>query len=98
MPPRGRVHDRDGGTCLRSPRQLRLRLRATGSEPSLQRQRRASWHDDAILNRVPADAYPHLSELAALHVLQPDNDYGDEYGFGLDLILDSLEGARASSS
>ena len=25
------------------------------------------------------------------HVLQPGYDYGDEYEFGLDLILDGLE-------
>jgi AcrR family transcriptional regulator len=55
-------------------------------------------HDDTILERVPADAFPHLAELAALHVLQPDYRYGDEYGFGLDLILNSLERARVSAS
>jgi AcrR family transcriptional regulator len=38
-----------------------------------------------------ADAYPHLTELAVEHVLQPGYDYGDEYDFGLELILDGLE-------
>jgi hypothetical protein len=28
------------------------------------------------------------------HVLQPGYDWGDEYGYGLDLILDGLEKAR----
>lgn len=49
---------------------------------------------EAILARVPADEYPHLCELTRFHVLQPGYDYGNEYEFGLDLILDSLERAR----
>ncbi len=44
-----------------------------------------------ILRQLPADEYPHLIELAVEHVLQPGYDYGDEYEFGLDLILDGLE-------
>jgi AcrR family transcriptional regulator len=41
-----------------------------------------------------ADTYPHLTEIAVEHVLQPGYDYGNEYRFGLDLILDGLEKAR----
>ena len=44
-----------------------------------------------IMESFPADAYPHLTELALQHVLQPGYDYGDEYAFGLELILDGLE-------
>jgi AcrR family transcriptional regulator len=51
-----------------------------------------------ILARLPADEYPHLAELATFHLRQPGDDYGHEYEFGLDLILDSLERARATSS
>jgi AcrR family transcriptional regulator len=47
----------------------------------------------SIMADFPADAYPHLAELAVEHVLQPGYDYGDEYEFGLDLILDGLERA-----
>jgi AcrR family transcriptional regulator len=43
-----------------------------------------------------ADAYPHLAELATQHVLQPGYSYGDEYEFGLELILDGLQ--RAASA
>jgi AcrR family transcriptional regulator len=50
----------------------------------------------AIMAASPADAYPHLTELAVQHVLQPGYDYGDEFEFGLDLILDGLE--RSASS
>jgi AcrR family transcriptional regulator len=44
-----------------------------------------------IMDAFAADAYPHLTELAVEHVLQPGYDYGDEYAFGLELILDGLE-------
>jgi hypothetical protein len=45
---------------------------------------------NAMLARFPADEYPHLAELMVGHVLQPGYDYGNEYDFGLDLILDGL--------
>jgi AcrR family transcriptional regulator len=51
----------------------------------------------AILAQFPADEYPHLAELTAEHVLQPGYDYGNEFVFGLDLILDGLERARAAA-
>ncbi|MFC8276657.1 TetR/AcrR family transcriptional regulator [Streptomyces sp. NPDC057271] len=44
----------------------------------------------AILREMPADAYPHLAELATEHVLRPGYDYADEFAFGLTLILDAL--------
>jgi AcrR family transcriptional regulator len=49
---------------------------------------------EAILAQFPAEAYPHLAELTVQHVLQPGYDYGDEFEFGLDLVLDGLEKAR----
>ena len=49
---------------------------------------------EAILGQFPAEAYPHLAELTVQHVLQPGYDYGDEFEFGLDLVLDGLERAR----
>jgi AcrR family transcriptional regulator len=50
----------------------------------------------AIMAEFPADAYPHLTEMAIQHVLRPGYDYGDEYEFGLDLVLDGLERALAT--
>jgi AcrR family transcriptional regulator len=47
-----------------------------------------------FLDQFPADQFPHLAELTVKHVLQPGYDYGDEFEFGLDLILDGLERAR----
>ena len=49
---------------------------------------------EEILRQLPADAYPHLAELTREHVLAPGYDYAEEFGFGLDLILDGLERAR----
>jgi hypothetical protein len=48
-----------------------------------------------FLDQFPVAEYPHLAELTARHVLQPGYDYGNEFEFGLDLILDGLERARA---
>jgi hypothetical protein len=48
--------------------------------------------------RFPPGEYPHLTELTVEHVLQPGYDYGNEYQFGLGLILDGLERARDEGS
>jgi AcrR family transcriptional regulator len=47
----------------------------------------------AFLLQFPTKDYPRLAELTIEHVLQPGYDYGDEFEFGLDLILDGLERA-----
>ena len=47
----------------------------------------------SIMASFPAGDYPHLVELTVEHVLQPGYDYGEEFKFGLDLILDGLERA-----
>ncbi|MGI8807103.1 MAG: TetR/AcrR family transcriptional regulator C-terminal domain-containing protein [Acidimicrobiales bacterium] len=47
-----------------------------------------------ILAQFPRDEYPHLTEMAVEHVLRPGYDYGNEFEFGLDLILDGLERAE----
>ena len=43
--------------------------------------------------RMPPGEFPHLTELTAEHILRPGYDYGDEFEYGLDLVLDGL--ARA---
>jgi AcrR family transcriptional regulator len=43
--------------------------------------------------RMPAGEFPHLTELTLQHVLQPGYDYGHEFEYGLDLILDGLDRA-----
>lgn len=52
----------------------------------------------SILAQMPGDAYPHLTEIAVQHVMLPGYDYGDEYAFGLDLILDGLERALTATA
>jgi hypothetical protein len=49
-----------------------------------------------FLEQFPAAQFPHLAELTVEHVLRPGNDYGDEFGYGLELILDGLERARTA--
>jgi AcrR family transcriptional regulator len=49
---------------------------------------------EMMFKQFSADEYPHLTELTVEHVLQPGYDYGNEFEFGLDLILDGLERAR----
>jgi len=49
-----------------------------------------------MLGRFPVNEYPHLAELTTEHVMQPGYDYGNEFEFGLDLVLEGLE--RTSSS
>jgi AcrR family transcriptional regulator len=41
--------------------------------------------------------YPNLAEMITDHAMKPDYDYSDEFKFGLDLILDGLEGLRATA-
>ena len=50
-----------------------------------------------MMAQVPAEEYPHLTEFTVEHILQPGYDYGDEFGFGLDLILDGLEKTREAA-
>jgi len=43
-----------------------------------------------MMEHFPDGEYPHLVELATQHILQPGYDFGDEFDFGLNLILDAL--------
>lgn len=49
-----------------------------------------------ILEQLPTEELPYLAEMIADHVLQPGYDYAQEFGYGLDLILDGLEARRTS--
>jgi AcrR family transcriptional regulator len=46
---------------------------------------------EQILEQSPASAYPYLAEMAADIVMKPGYDYGDEFEYGLDVILDGLK-------
>jgi AcrR family transcriptional regulator len=47
-----------------------------------------------MLEPFPANEYPNLSEFITEHAMKPGYDYGNEFEYGLDLILDGLEGSR----
>jgi hypothetical protein len=44
----------------------------------------------SIVKSFADGQYPHLMEIATEHVLKPGYDFGDEFDFGLNLILDAL--------
>jgi AcrR family transcriptional regulator len=45
----------------------------------------------SMLEPFPINEYPNLVEFLNEHVMKPGYDYGDEFEYGLDLILDGLE-------
>ena len=47
-----------------------------------------------FLAHLPAKQYPYLHEFTVEHVLQPGYQFGKEFLFGLDLVLNGLEEAR----
>jgi AcrR family transcriptional regulator len=48
---------------------------------------------ESMMLPFSAEDYPHLVELTTEYVLQPGYSYGNEFEYGLGLILDSLEAA-----
>jgi len=46
-----------------------------------------------IVRESPAGEYPYLAEMAIEHVMKQKYDYGDEFEFGLELILEGLKKA-----
>ena len=47
-----------------------------------------------MLEPFPFDEFPNLAAFVTEHVMQPGYDFGDEFEYGLDLILDGLERER----
>jgi AcrR family transcriptional regulator len=45
---------------------------------------------DPMMAQFPVGEYPHLVEMATEYVLRPGYDFGDEFEFGLSVILDAL--------
>ncbi|MCW2890270.1 MAG: transcriptional regulator, TetR family [Streptosporangiaceae bacterium] len=45
---------------------------------------------EPIAQQISADEYPHLVEMATELILQPGYDFGNEFEFGLGVILDAL--------
>ena len=49
---------------------------------------------ESIMAGFDADQYPHLTELAVEVAMKPGYDFGNEFDFGLTLVLDGLERLR----
>jgi AcrR family transcriptional regulator len=49
---------------------------------------------EAMLQPYPVNEYPNLVEFLDEHVMKPGYDYGNEFEYGLDVILDGLERLR----
>ncbi|MBK9975124.1 MAG: TetR/AcrR family transcriptional regulator [Planctomycetes bacterium] len=49
---------------------------------------------DEILKALPMEQFPYFHEFIVKYALQPEYDYGKEFEFGLDLILDAFETRR----
>jgi len=47
-----------------------------------------------ILEQMPREEFPHLTELILDHALRPGYAYAEEFGIGLDLLLDGLDRHR----
>ena len=52
----------------------------------------------SMMRGYAPDAYPHLAEFTTTHVLRPGYDFGAEFDFGLDLILDGLARVRSRAA
>jgi AcrR family transcriptional regulator len=52
---------------------------------------------EPIMERFATGDYPHLTEMATDYYLQPGYDFGNEFGWGLDLILEALTRSAAQS-
>jgi len=50
---------------------------------------------EPIMEQFSTGEYPHLVEMAIDYYLQPGYNFGDEFEWGLDLILDGLNGHAA---
>ncbi len=50
---------------------------------------------EQMMAQFPADDFPHLVEFSVEHVMKPGYDYGAEFEFGLEVVLDGLERALA---
>jgi len=52
----------------------------------------------AIMDEFPASDFPYLFEMTVEHVLQPGYDYGNEFDFGLEVVLDGVAASLARES
>jgi AcrR family transcriptional regulator len=54
---------------------------------------------NAMLDPFPVDEYPNMAAFVTEHIMvTPGYDFGDEFEYGLDLILDGLEARRVAAT
>ena len=53
---------------------------------------------EPIMELMAAGEYPHMVDMATSYYLKPGYDFGDEFAFGLELVLDSLARSLAEES
>jgi hypothetical protein len=53
---------------------------------------------EPMLQQFPADAYPHFVEMATEYILKPGYDFGNEFEYGLGVILDALTSSLPDNS
>jgi AcrR family transcriptional regulator len=51
----------------------------------------------SMMRQYAADAYLHLAEFSIEHIMRPGYDFGDEFRFGLDVVLDGLARIHSAS-
>ncbi|MEP7194353.1 MAG: TetR/AcrR family transcriptional regulator [Actinomycetota bacterium] len=51
----------------------------------------------SMLQPFPLDEYPNLTQMLTEHVMKPGYDHGDEFEYGLDVILDGFERVRETA-
>lgn len=52
---------------------------------------------ESMMLQYLAEDYPHLSEFSTEHILKPGYDFGQEFEFGLELVLDGLTRSLAQT-
>ena len=52
----------------------------------------------SMMEQFPIDEYPYLVEFTMQHVMQPSYDFGKEFEYGLNLVLDALSRSAAKSA
>ena len=50
-----------------------------------------------MMHFFDTDTYPALLEFTTEHIVRPDYDFGEEFEYGLDLILDGLARSPADN-
>jgi hypothetical protein len=53
---------------------------------------------DPIVEQFATGEYPHMADMVSEYYLRPGYHFGDEFDFGLSLILDALDAALSPNS